>query len=318
VAYLACDSRSSNRIAARQAIRLVVCGVWLIVAVVISAVALRSFRGERHNFVALPPDDLVNHPDSLGIHGLRNVHFPSADGPALGGWFVTPRNGASVILLHGTSADRSSLAWETEVLGGAGFGVLAIDWPGYGGSGGTVDWGSGARQALGAAIDWVVAQPGVDGTRIGALGFSNGGYVLAQVAARDRRLGAVAFAATPTDMVEQTRWEYRRYGLISQAPALAALWSGMPLFDDPPKRVVRTISPRPVLVIGSDQDPTVPEYMVRDLYQAAGQPKQLWIARATQHGRYDTVGPEEYRDRLVGFFSSTLNGARVSSAASHP
>jgi dipeptidyl aminopeptidase/acylaminoacyl peptidase len=279
----------------------------LAVALPPAYVGTRSYRSERQNFVASPPSWLLNRPEATGIPRLRTVSFSRGDEVRLEGWFVPSRNRATIVLLHGTNADRAALLWEARALADAGFGVLAFDWPGYGLSGGDVHWGADERDALKAALDWLGANDLVDRHRIGAYGFSNGGYVLAQVAAEDTRLRAVVLAATPTDMIEQARWEYRRYGPFSQIPATWALRrSGMPVHDDPPLTVIGAIAPRPVLLIGGGSDGTVPASMVTALYRAAREPKELWIVPDAHHGHYDSVAPAEYQARLIDFFSRAL------------
>jgi fermentation-respiration switch protein FrsA (DUF1100 family) len=134
-----------------------------------------------------------------------------------------------------------------------------------------------------------------------------GGYILAQVAAREARLRAVVLAAAPSEIAEQTRWEHRRWGPLSELPAALALrWSGMPLGEASPESVVSSIAPRHVFFVGGGADPIVPETMTRRLYEAAREPKTLWIVEGAGHGNYQLVAPDEYRSRLVEFFSRVL------------
>lgn len=53
------------------------------------------------------------------------------------------------------------------------------------------------------ALDWLVRQPGVDGTRIGVVGGSKGAEAALLLASRDRRVRAVV-ASTPTDFAWQS------------------------------------------------------------------------------------------------------------------
>ena len=134
-----------------------------------------------------------------------------------------------------------------------------------------------------------------------------GGYMLAQVAARDTRLRAVVLEAAPSDMVELVRWQQGRWGPLSVAPALwALLRSGMPTHDSLPKDVVGAIAPKSVLVIGGADDPVVPPAMARSLFDAAREPKELWIVPGAPHGMYLQAAPVQYPERLVGFFTRTL------------
>lgn len=289
------------------ATRVVLASVLLFAALLELRIAFGSVRAVRLNFRAEPPNELALHPERADVPGLGNVVFMGAKQTRIAAWFVPPRNRAVVLLLHGTSADRTSLLPEVRLLSKADFGVLALDFPGYGSSEGTITWGAGERAAIEAAVDWLARRPDVDPNRIGAYGFSMGGYVLAQVAAGDRRIRAIVFAATPTDMREQTAWEARRWGPFSRGPAeLALSLSGMPLEDAPPVRCVEKIAPRPLLFLAGDADTTVPPPMTNALFAAAREPKTLWFVGGARHGGYASTAPWEYEQRLVAFFSRTL------------
>jgi uncharacterized protein len=273
----------------------------------LARVAYRHYRDVIEDFEPAAATELSKHPDRAGIAELEEVSFQSGDGLRLAGWYVPSHNRAAIVVTHGTSADRASMVGETRVLAQAGFGVLAFDWPGDGASGGSVHWDVTERRALGAAIDWLARRPDVDRTRLGGLGFSMGGYVMAQVAARDSRLRAVILLSAPSDYAQLTYWQQRRWGFLSEVPAgLALRNSGMPVTELRPIDVVHDISPRPLFVIGGDADKTVPPFMTRALYEAARNPKFLWTVPGAGHGGYARAAGDEYGSRLVRFFTDTL------------
>jgi uncharacterized protein len=282
----------------------VVLGMGLIFAV---RVAVRSYWGERIDFARYPPTELSKHPEQTGISDLREISFPGPAAWRLAGWYVPSQNHAAIVRAHGANADRSSLLPEAKLLAEAGFGVLALDFPGQGASQGKSLWGAHERQSISAAIDWLSMRPEVDSERIGGFGLSLGAYILTQAAVLDSRLRAIALAACPSDIVEQTRLASNRWGLLSELPAVWALRaSGMPFTDMLPKDVIGRIAPRPVLLLGGDSDPIVPESMIQSLYRSAQEPKELWIVHGAGHGGYANLAPREYTRRLVGFFRRTL------------
>src|SRR5438876_12126009 len=104
-------------------------------------VAAKSFWSERADYVRTLQAAISQHPERTGIEGLAEISFSSANGPHVAGWYAPSRNRAAIVLVHGTGADRSSLLFETGFLSQAGFGVLAVDLPGQGASGGRTRWG---------------------------------------------------------------------------------------------------------------------------------------------------------------------------------
>jgi dipeptidyl aminopeptidase/acylaminoacyl peptidase len=286
---------------------LVLIGVILAIMVTI---AVRNYRGERSDFVRWPRSAMAQHPEQAGVPGLREVFFPGPVGWRLAAWYVPPRNRAAIVLAHGTGSDRGSLLPEIRLLAAAGFGVLALDFPGQGASEGQTLWGVGERQSISAAVDWLTTRQEVDQQRIGAFGASMGGYIVVQAAVLDPRLRAVALGAAPSDVYEQTRITSNQWGVLSSQPSLWALRaSGMPYADMRPKDVIAKIAPRPVFIIGGELDTTVPPFMARELYQAAREPKELWIVGGAHHVDYASVAPGEYRNRLTSFFQRTLLSA---------
>jgi dipeptidyl aminopeptidase/acylaminoacyl peptidase len=278
-------------------------GVGLVLCV---GVAAKSFWNERADYVRTPPAAISRHPDRTGIEGLAEISFSSADGRRVAGWYAPSRNRAAIILVHGTGAERSSLLFETGFLSQAGFGVLAIDLPGQGASEGRTRWGVPERHAISAAVDLLRARGEVDPERIGGFGFSMGAYVLTQAAVLDQRLRALALVSSPTEVVEHNWLATAKWGLLSQVPCYLALRAYGQSLDIPPKNVIGSIAPRAVLIVGGDLDPLVPAFMARQLYSAAGSPKELWLVPRAHHADFAQIAGPEYRNRLAGFFDRTL------------
>jgi pimeloyl-ACP methyl ester carboxylesterase len=278
-------------------------GVGLVLCV---GVAAKSFWSERADYVRTPPAAISRHPERTGIEGLAEISFSSADGRRVAGWYAPSGNRAAIILVHGTGAERSSLLFETGFLAQAGFGVLALDLPGQGASEGRTRWGVPERHAISAAVDWLRARGEVDPERIGGLGFSMGAYVLTQAAALDQRLRAVALVSSPNEVVEHNWLATAKWGLLAQVPCYLALRAYGQSLDIPPKDVIGSIAPRAVLIVGGDLDPLVPAFMARQLFSAAGAPKELWLVPRAHHADFAQIAGPEYRNRLAGFFDRTL------------
>jgi fermentation-respiration switch protein FrsA (DUF1100 family) len=66
------------------------------------------------------------------------------------------------------------------------------------------------------------------------------------------------------------------------------------------------IAPRPLLVIAGEKDLLMPVDDVKRVFDAAGEPKQLWIVPGAEHARCREVAGAEYDTRVTGFFTRNL------------
>jgi dipeptidyl aminopeptidase/acylaminoacyl peptidase len=286
---------------------LLVCAALLVLGALFAIrIALLSYLGERSDFTRWPSPDVSRHPERTGILGLAEISFSAPGEPTVAAWYAPSRNKAAIVLVHGTGTDRSSLLAEARLLTQGGFGVLALDLPGQGVSEGATQWGVPERHAIMAAVDWLSRREEVDPGRIGGYGHSMGAYVLTQAAVLDKRLRAVVLAGCPNNVVEQNWVTTGRWGLLSQLPTYWALRVARMPLDMVPKDVIGAIAPRALLIVNGELDQLVPPYMARQLFAAAGEPKELWIMPGTHHSDYSIIAPEDYGSQLLNFFRNNL------------
>jgi pimeloyl-ACP methyl ester carboxylesterase len=249
---------------------------------------------------AVPSIGEGNLPDASSIE----LHTPLAD---IRGWYLAPRNGAAVVLVHGTSGNRLGTLTEARILAHAGYGVLLFDWPGSGESTGKTAWGAGERAALRAALDFAEKQPGVLPGRIGVFGFSMGTLIAVQVAAVDTRVGALFVTGAFGDPDPPLAHQFQRWGPFS---ARGAVWGahlgGMDLEGQRPKDIAHLIAPRPLFIVAGSDDDVIPPDNARALYDSALEPRTLWIVAGAHHGDYAEVGGSEYAERIISFFDRAL------------
>jgi pimeloyl-ACP methyl ester carboxylesterase len=188
-----------------------------------------------------------------------------------------------------------------------GYGVLALDNPGNGGSDGHSNGlGDNAQAGLKAGIDYLARRPEVQPDRIAGFGLSLGGEVLLEAAARDRRLAAVVSdgGARPVDMNEATdAGSSQRASTWLQMQMVRGI-SGMK-----PSRslvaIIPEIAPRPVLLVAAGGDPQ--EIPAARLYRDAGGDKvQLWELPDAAHTGGLRKHPADYERRTVGFLDHVL------------
>jgi dienelactone hydrolase len=125
----------------------------------------------------------------------RDVEVAAPDGLTLKAtYYPAAQPGPGVLLLHMCNTDRRSWAPLGPQLAAAGLHALALDYRGYGESGGERFENDPQKQQrvltekwpgdVDAALAWLMAQPGVDKTRLGAAGGSCGVNQAIQVARR--------------------------------------------------------------------------------------------------------------------------------------
>jgi dienelactone hydrolase len=151
----------------------------------------------------------------------RTIDLKSPDGTALkASWFSAGRPGPGVLLLHACNRDRSSWNDLATAAAGRGFHVLALDYRGYGQSGGTKSDDPQQQQWIAdrewpgdidAAYAWLTSQQGVDKTRIGAAGASCGVNQAVQLARRHPEVRTVVLlsggiTASGRELIRDSAW----------------------------------------------------------------------------------------------------------------
>lgn len=130
----------------------------------------------------------------------RRVKLGSPSGP-VEAWFLPPlaaSEGAvpAVVYSHGNAERAEWTLEEFETIRRAGLAVVVPEYPGYGTAPGSPSEAS-ITDAVLAAYDWLVAQPGIDPARIVAHGRSIGGGAATRLATR-RPVAAIVLESTFT------------------------------------------------------------------------------------------------------------------------
>jgi len=71
-----------------------------------------------------------------------------------------------------------------------------------------------------------------------------------------------------------------------------------------PISVVAKVTPIPLLVIHGENDSIVPMHHAKQLYNAAKEPKHLWVVQGTDH--VEAFSQMDNRERLVDFIKDSL------------
>jgi fermentation-respiration switch protein FrsA (DUF1100 family) len=235
----------------------------------------------------------------------QEVDLHTADGVRLTAWYTPPRKGAVILVAHGFGDQRPE--WVYEMLARTGYGVLAWDARAHGESDGEIST-VGYLEVLDvkAALDYALAQPNV--THVGAWGGSMGAATLIRAAAEYPEIEALFVDSSFASMEDEFDYLVPYPILNPLAKILAEIRTGMSLDDLRPVDVIARISPRPVYIVHSTGDMVAPPDAGERLYNAAGEPKFLWLEENVPHQQIYNANPRRYRKRLIEFFDEWLLG----------
>jgi alpha-beta hydrolase superfamily lysophospholipase len=250
-------------------------------------------------------------PADLGL-AYEEVAFDTEDGVRLSGWFIPAdrETTTAVVVLHGFTGHRlpelaGFVPWLHER-----HHVLQFDFRGHGESGpGQVTMGSHERRDVAAAVAYLRAR----GLGPIALFGVSMGAAAAILAAPDLPVAAVvadaAYARVNHPIANRLRQQgYPLPGVGSLAiVAAAALRAGTRLPD--PIGAVARIAPRALLVIAPLGDELISWRQSLELFEAAGQPKELYVVEEAGHGDAYVTDPEGYRRRVLAFLERHLEAA---------
>jgi uncharacterized protein len=250
--------------------------------------------------VGAPPVDLP----------AQAVSFPDASGQPVHGWFVAGVQGqGAVLLLHGVRADRRAMVNRARFLHAAGYAVLLIDFQAAGESpGDAVTFGYREAGDVKASLHYLHQR--LPGERVGIIGTSMGGAATI-LAEPDVDADALVLEQVyPT--IRQATEDRLAIHLGSLGPSLAPLLLStlhlhLGIYPDqlrPIDRIGHLAMPKLLIVGDRDRDTTIAESHA--MFQAASEPKQLWVVHGARHvDLYGYVG-DPYKARVLDFFDMWL------------
>jgi pimeloyl-ACP methyl ester carboxylesterase len=210
----------------------------------------------------------------------REIFVTSSAGDEIHGLYWPAESGRPTLLyLHGNAQSVYEWAMVRPELAPLDCGLLLIDYPGYGKSSGkpTED---GLYAAAQAAYQWLVYDQHVAADQIVVLGKSLGGGVATELASTQPIAGLILestfcsvvhvakklYPFVPAGMIFKTE----RFDSLDRIPTIGA----------------------PTLVVHGDCDELIPAAQGQTLFDAAGEPKSLYMVPGAGHNNVaDTAGP---------------------------
>ena len=223
----------------------------------------------------------------------------------------------AVVLAHGfTLSWQHGAVWKVAKRLNRSAGVIAFDFRGHGRSGGKSTMGDREVRDLGVAVAYA-RELGYQ--RIAAVGFSMGASIVVRYAGLVGGLDAAVSVSGPgrwyyrgTYPMRRVHWavERRAGRLITRTWLKTRVsntrWNPVPM---PPAEAAARISPIPFLVVHGDRDPYFPVEHAHQLYDAAREPKELWVVEGFGHA--ESGSDAALVDRIAGWVREAASPARA-------
>jgi fermentation-respiration switch protein FrsA (DUF1100 family) len=244
---------------------------------------------------------------------FEDVRVTTTDGLKLAGWYLPSPSGVAVMFVHGYKDSRSNMVESAAMYHRHGYGVLLLSVRAHDQSDGEMlSFGHQEMKDLEAWYRYLSARPDVKPDRIGMLGVSMGGALSIQYAAQNPHIQALvtdcAFSSM-TDTIETSVTFFTGLPPFPFAP-LIGFWAGreggFSIAEIDAKKWIGRLSPRPVFLMQGGADRVISPRSGELLYQAAGEPKELWFDPALGHARFFAERRDEYERRVLGFWDKYL------------
>jgi dienelactone hydrolase len=224
---------------------------------------------------------------------MEAVRFKTYDGVELAANLYLPQGGSEwargIIVCHGFGSRKENYADTGERAAAAGLAALVMDLRGHGESEGEVD--ANIFNDVAAALLYLQSRPEVNPTAISIRGASMGGWLAVHTAAYLPDLTSVIAVCPASDL---------QMSVLMEEVSMVQRGHASPVVPEPPPRVnvnstatllyrldiskvVKRISPRPLLLIHCEGDEVVPAHSSEQLYNEALEPKTLWLLPGGDH-----------------------------------
>jgi uncharacterized protein len=268
---------------------------------ILPVVLLLVFAGCTRLFFK-PGNLFVNDPATQRL-SPEEVYFRSPDGVRLSGWYFKRAEARGTILVcHGNVENISTHVKLDLWLVEAGYNLFIFDYRGYGRSEGYPDV-KGVHLDAEAALETLVTRlPHPGNNRIIVFGKSLGGAIATHMVATSPykcRVKALILDSVFSDyrMIAREKIADSIIGWPFQYP-LSFLVND----DYSPVKMIKDIAPIPLLIVYGTDDKIVPGHHGRLLYDAASEPKELWVSSVPGH--VNSFSDTAFREKLLNYLAS--------------
>jgi len=295
----------------------IIASVLVSILILLVAGLLLRTRSEAYNLLHSPmatrelPNDT---PDDFHLK-FEDVTVTNPDGMKLAGWFIPGENDAVIIMQHGYKSTRSELLNEAEMMHRHGYNVLVTSIRAHDESEGElITLGKYEVQDMEAWYQYLLVREDIDPEKISLLGNSYGGMLSIQFAAQNKNIKAIVANSAFSSMTDTVATSVQHFTGLPEFPfvPLIIFWAeketGIKMEEIDATKWIPLISPRPVFLMQGGKDTVISPTSGQRLYDAAGEPKELWFDPKLGHVEFDTQRAYEYENRVTAFFDTYLLG----------
>lgn len=229
---------------------------------------------------------------------------------AVSGWFARGQPGMGVVLLlHGVRSDRRQMLGRARFLFQAGYSVLLIDLPAHGESSGE-HITFGYREAEGVRVAMLFLTETLPDEKIAVIGVSLGAVSFVLSKSTPVPDAVVLESMYPTIEEAIFRRLEKRLGPLSSLFTPLFIWQ-LPIRLGVSADHLRPITElpdlhSPVLILSGAEDRHTTVSDTQRLFDAANQPKALWIVEDAAHINLHAHAPQEYEAKILAFLRKYL------------
>jgi alpha-beta hydrolase superfamily lysophospholipase len=287
----------------------------ILLVAVLSVLFVWRTRGEAHKLVTNPKETRKTVSELPSARGLKfeDVSVKTKDGMHLKGWFIPGTGPATVMVVHGYKDSRSMMLGVANILHKHGFNVVVASLRGHDDNDGEqISFGLHEMADLDAFYRYAMTRPDVDKQRFGLFGVSMGGTISIEYAAENRAIRALVSDCAFSSIRDTVETSVRFFTGLPPFPFAPAIlfWTERELKGDvdeiDAKKWIRRIAPRPVLVMQGGSDKVVSPESGARLFEAAGEPKDLWFEPSVGHAQFLKDMPQQFESRITAFFRKYL------------
>ena len=222
-----------------------------------------------------------------------------------------PSPRARVLLCHGYYADLRQVAGLAHCLRERGYEVALIELRGHGNRPGPCTLGIREAEDATAVLRWMRGRDSSGSAPVGVVGLSMGAAVAFQVAACCPEVRAVVADSLYSRLFPVLQQAIRQRYHLPPIPWAWVTWWGAQLVlrrrlasRDPVRLAPRLL--QPLFVIQGGEDRRVSPRLAQEFYERWAGPKERWFEPGVGHVGMFARHPQEYCNRVAGFFDRTL------------